>query len=173
VLTAGGGTKIAKPSRLRPREESRVLKLGERSNRGSSRVTASFLIGLMSCLRLTGPGSCHHRVPSRLPKHGTRTGPSRHGQGGLHAGPGLGRAKACRAMGCTSGRPGLDMYRLGYIVAWGELESQPSTRYVEVVTSMTIQHLVPTESPTKEIEQAIVAHRSMACTREHIPVVAA
>jgi hypothetical protein len=76
-------------------------------------------------------------------------------------------------MGCTSGQPGLDMYRLGYIVAWGELESQPSTRYVEVVTSTTIQHLVPTESPTKEIEQAIVAHRSMAYTREHIPVVAA
>jgi hypothetical protein len=59
----------------------------------------SFLIGPMPCLRLTGSGPCHHHVPGRLFKHGTRTGLGQHGHDGLRAEPGLDRVKACRAMG--------------------------------------------------------------------------
>jgi hypothetical protein len=74
------------------------------------------------CRVLHGSCSCLHHGPTWQPKHGTCTGPGWHGHAGRRAGPGLYRAWACRAPGCTTGRPILGMYRQGL----GAVPSAPS-----------------------------------------------
>jgi hypothetical protein len=44
-------------------------------------------------------------------RHGTGGGPGWHGHGCRRAGPGMGRAIACRATCRPTGRPSMDMYR--------------------------------------------------------------
>ena len=76
----------------------------------SASLTDSFFNGSMPCQRLNRAGPVPPPRAKPPAKHDTRTGPGWNGHGGLRAGPGLGHAKACRAMGYVSGRPGLDMY---------------------------------------------------------------
>jgi hypothetical protein len=74
---------------------------------GDGRV---FYPGRCRASALTGPGPCHHRVPGRLPKHDTRTGPAQ------------ARRPACRAgSGPCQGVPGHGLHigptRFGHVYA--------------------------------------------------------